>query len=85
MYQNVMAIHPTAVEIFNSKLLSITDSAGGKVGGGGVRVRDDHECLYKIPWQSIQYLLRYFSLDQNGGLTEPTDIHRATWLKSRYK
>ncbi len=31
-----------------------------------------HEYLHQIVWQSIQQLLRYFSLDQSGG---PTDRH----------
>ena len=25
---------------------------------------DDHECLYRIVWQTIQQLLKYFSLDK---------------------
>lgn len=31
----------------------------------------DHKCIY-ILWQIIQWILRYFALDQSG---EPTDPH----------
>ncbi len=50
----------------------------------------DHKCLYKISQQYIQQLLRYFSLDQSGGLTNsPIDIAiprtmQLAWLKKQF-
>lgn len=32
-----------------------------------VHISGNHECPYKIEWQSIQWLLRLISLDQHGG------------------
>lgn len=39
----------------------------------------DNKCLYKISRQTIQYLMRYFSLKQSGG---PNDRHICTLKKN---
>lgn len=36
-----------------------------------------HDCLYQIPWQSIQYFFRYFTLDQQ---TNPVILRAKLWM-----
>lgn len=73
-----LPIHLLDVDISKNSELMVN---GGPVRGSGLSVGFFLGVCNQIPFQSIQYLWRYFSLDPTGG---KIDQHRV-WLKADSK
>lgn len=85
--QMFVSMHPVDVEIFhwiseNSDLLMVLNKKSGNHQSPYDLSSGDHGYLFTILWESIQQLLRYFSLewwtDWQTNIASPTQI---AWLK----
>lgn len=74
--------HPSDSFLHKTKnlnlMMTLMEESGDHQGQQGSS-SDEHEFLYNISWQSVQYFSRYSSLDQSDGLTDP-QCQPQSWL-----